>query len=375
MIVENINKTTHRPRVLVVPLDWGLGHATRCIPIINVLNGHNTEVLIAAEGAVAKLLQKEFPSIVILPLKGYKISYSRGRQFFLLKMLMQFPRVINSILHEKKWLNNAITQHKIDAVISDNRFGLYSAKATCVYVTHQLFIETGNSFLNKIAQRINYYFINKFDECWVPDAAGIKNFAGKLSHPIKLPVKPVKYLGIVSRCKKIITAKKYDLLVLLSGPEPQRSLFEELILSQLKDMEGIIVLVRGLPGNEKNIIKGNDKLTVHDHLPAEALNELIQQSTDIVARCGYSTVMDLAVLQQKAILVPTPGQTEQEYLARYLMEKKIFFTCPQENFVLQQALEANKLFNTNAAEQVKGLDEGLIIQWIEKTFKKLKPLQ
>ncbi len=375
MIVDNINKIIDRPRVLLAPLDWGLGHATRCIPIINVLNGHNIEVFIAAEGAVAKLLQKEFPTIVILPLKGYKVNYSRSKGFFFIKMLSQFPGVFASIITEKKWLKQIVTQYKIDAVISDNRFGLHLSKTPCVYVTHQLFIQTGNQLLNKIAQKINYYFINKFDECWIPDAEGINNLAGKLSHPAVLPGKPVKYLGILSRCKKIITEKKYELLILLSGPEPQRSIFENILLAQLKNMKGTIVLVRGLPGIEKKLPVENKRLVVHDHLPAEALNELMQQSVNIIARCGYSAIMDLVAMQQKAILVPTPGQTEQEYLGNYLMERKLFFTCAQETFSIQQALESARLFNFTSPGDIESLHKNVITDWIATLKKTVIALQ
>lgn len=375
MIVDNINKIIQRPRVLVAPLDWGLGHATRCIPIINVLNEHNIEVIIAAEGSVAKLLQKEFSSIVILPLSGYRVSYSRNEGSFFFKMLTQFPRVIALINAEKKWLKKTVARYKIDAVISDNRFGLHLKKTSCVYVTHQLFIQTGNNLLNKIAQRVNYQFINKFDECWVPDAAGTDNLAGKLSHPDKLPARPVKYLGTLSRCRKIVTEKKYDLLILLSGPEPQRSIFENILLSQLQPANGTIALVRGLPLNEKKLNIENKQIVVHNHLPAEALNELIQQSVNIIARCGYSTIMDLVTLQQKAILVPTPGQTEQKYLAAYLMEKKIFFTCPQENFSLQRSLDESRNFHFTPSKNIQEIQKEVIIEWISKLKKRVNVLQ
>ncbi|MEP7164328.1 MAG: glycosyltransferase family protein [Ferruginibacter sp.] len=376
MIVDNINKIPLRPRVLVAPLDWGLGHATRCITIINVLIEHNIEVIIAAEGPIAKLLQKEFPAIVILRLKGYKINYSRRKEIFFLNMLAQFPKIISAIKNEKKWLKETVERYKIDAVISDNRFGLHLAKTPCVYVTHQLFIQTGNRFLNKIVQKIHYRFINKFNECWVPDAEGINNLAGKLSHPGNLPVRPVKYLGILSRCKKIITEKKYDLLILLSGPEPQRSIFENMLLAQLNNAEGLIVLVRGLPGGaEKKLYAENKNLVIHDHLPAEALNELIQQSVNIIARCGYSTIMDLVTLQQNAILVPTPGQTEQEYLAAYLTGKKMFFTCAQENFSLEQALEAARTFNFTSTTSIPGLQKEIITDWIGTFTKQVTALQ
>ena len=371
MIVENIYKKNLPLRVLLSPLDWGLGHATRCIPIINALIEHDIEVYIAAEGLVAELLQREFPAIVILPLRGYKIKYSRNSRFFFLKMLAQFPKMITSVKHEKNWLKKTSQDYHIDAVISDNRFGLHLEKTPCIYVTHQLFIQTGNKFLNRIAQKINYYFINKFDECWVPDIAGVNNLAGELSHPKKFPLVPVKYVGTLSRCRKIVTEKKYDLLVLLSGPEPQRTIFENILVAELKNISGKIVIVRGLPGIKDDLPAVSKNVIVHNHLPAEKLNELIQQSENIIARCGYSTIMDLVTLQRNAILVPTPGQTEQEYLAGYLLEKKFFFTCSQENFSLEQALETYRksdFVTTNTG----GIQTQIISEWIAGLKKGLR---
>jgi len=363
---ENINKLMLRPKVLLAPLDWGLGHATRCIPIINVLIEHDIEVILAAEGAVARLLKEEYPSIVILPLNGYNIKYSRGRRSFSLKMLIQLPRLLSSISQEKKWLNKIIDIHNINAVISDNRFGLSNVKAPCVYITHQLFIQTGNSFLNKVAQKVNYYFINKFTECWVPDTGGINNLAGKLSHPVHFPRTRVKYLGILSRCRKINTEKKYSLLVLLSGPEPQRTIFENILLKQLDTINGTIVFVRGLPGTNKKIQLENKNIIIHDHLPAEQLNELLQQAENIIARSGYSTIMDLVTVQQKAILVATPGQTEQEYLATHLMEQKLFYACRQEGFNLEQHLKEKERFGFTLSYKTAALQKDIITEWADK---------
>lgn len=374
MIVEKINKKNLPLRVLLSPLDWGLGHATRCIPIINVLIEHNIEVYIAAEGLVAELLQREYPAIVILPLKGYKIKYSRNSRIFFLKMLAQLPGIILSVNHEKRWLKKTVEHHKIDAVISDNRFGLYLEKTPCIYVTHQLFIQTGNRFLNRIAQKINYYFINKFDECWVPDNAGANNLAGELSHPKKLPLVPVKYIGTLSRFKKITTEKKYQLLIMLSGPEPQRTIFENILSAQLKNIPGKIVIVRGLPGAKNDLPAESKDVTIYNHLPAEKLNELIQQSENIITRCGYSTIMDLVTLQRNAILVPTPGQTEQEYLAAYLMEKKMYFTCPQENFSLEQALEGFGKFDF-VTTSTGGIQTQIIADWIQELKKDIRHSQ
>lgn len=347
MKFEDFNRDIPIKNVLVAPLDWGLGHATRCIPIIYTLISLNINVIVAVEGPVKNLLQKEFPDVVFTVLKGYKISYSKRKRWFYFSLLLQFPKILWRIYQENKWLKKIIAIHNIDAVISDNRFGLYTAKLPCIYITHQLKIKTGNYISEWIAQKIHYYFINKYTACWVPDNAGSGNLAGALSHPEKLPAIPVQYIGPLSRFEKIVTEKKYDLLLLLSGPEPQRTILQELLIKELKDYRGNVLIVKGLPGNseEELALNNTNKIAIVNHLPATALNEAIQQSVMIISRSGYTTVMDLSTLQQKAILIPTPGQTEQEYLAGYLMHQKFFFCTAQKNFSLKEALTKAALFN------------------------------
>ncbi|MEP6711036.1 MAG: glycosyltransferase [Ferruginibacter sp.] len=342
---KKINKTAHKLRVLVAPLDWGLGHATRCIPIIQLLISRNIEVIIAADGAGASLLTKEFPSLTILPLKGYKITYGTQKNWFFIKMLLQFPKIAAVIKYEKNWLKNVVKDHQLDAVISDNRFGLQHTGIISIYITHQLFIETGNIILDKIAQKIHYRFINRYDECWVPDAEGNINLAGKLSHPEIKPQVPVKYLGSLSRFKKVDIPKENDLLIMLSGPEPQRTIFESILLKQIKQLDLLTVIVRGLPAEKEEVIIFEGGIKMFNHLPAEKLAILIQQSDLILARAGYSTIMDLVALGKIAVLVPTPGQTEQEYLAKYLKDKKLFFTADQHNFLLKEVLDEVAAFN------------------------------
>jgi uncharacterized protein (TIGR00661 family) len=334
---KNINKINIQKRVLVAPLDWGLGHTTRCVPIITALLAKGYEVFIGAEKAGAALLQKEFPSIKIIPLQGYNISYSKSKGVFFWKMIAQLPKIISAIKREKNWLKKIIDDYKIDIVISDNRFGLYNKNAHCIFITHQLQIKTGNRFTEKIAQKINYKYIGLFNECWLIDGEGNENLAGELSQPTTLPKIPLKYIGALSRFKKYETEKKHDLLVLLSGPEPQRSIFENLLIEQTQNVKLNIVLVRGLPVKE-TILEING-IKIYNHLPAQALNELMLASKIIIARSGYTTVMDIAALQQKAIFVPTPGQTEQEYLAAYLSQKKYCIAETQDGFKLQKVLD------------------------------------
>ncbi len=341
---KNFNSSHNKIRILVAPLDWGLGHATRCIPIISKLLQQNCVVIVAAEAAGKFLLQKEFPNLIFIDLTGYRIQYSSNKLTMPFKMLAQFPKLIYSIYTERRWLNKAITEHNIDAVISDNRLGLSSKKITSIYITHQLLIKTGNAFTEKIAQKIHYHFINKYNACWVPDGAGQINLAGDLSHPKLLPAVPVKYLGPLSRFKKLDVDIKYDVCILLSGPEPQRTIFEKKVIEELKTFSGKAFLLRGCPGDTKEFELGLPEVKVENHLPADELNIVLQQSKLIISRSGYTTVMDLAKLQQKALLVPTAGQTEQKYLAEYLEQKLLFCTLQQKDFSFKKVFEKVNTF-------------------------------
>lgn len=345
MKAENFNIPGHKPRILIAPLDWGLGHATRCIPVISVLIKQHYTVIVAAQGAVKTLLQNEFPDLQFVELRGYRVRYSHSKFRMPVKLLLQLPKIFYRIYAENRWLKAVVREHNIDAIISDNRPGLYHKQIPCIYITHQLTIKTGNRFTENIAQKIHYYYINKFRACWVPDATGAVNLAGELSHPAKFPKVQVTYLGLLSRFEKKEVEIKYDLCILLSGPEPQRTILEKIILADVNKMHKKIFIVRGLPQETKVLCLNDPFIEIKNHLPAEELSTIIQQSKLIISRCGYSTVMDLVKLQKKAILVPTPGQTEQEYLGKYLQEQKLFYTVDQEDFSLTGVIKNAELFN------------------------------
>jgi len=332
-------------RVLVAPLDWGLGHSTRCIPIIKELKTQGCEVYIVADKKCYSLLNKEFPQTVFLRYKGYQVEYSRRQQFFTSKLIIQIPRIFFRILQEKKWIKKIIKKYEINAIISDNRFGMHNKNVPCVYITHQLYIKTGNQFIERIAQKIHYYFIKKYKVCWVPDLK--KNgLAGELSHPKKLPANII-YIGPLSRFCKIASAEEtYDLLVIISGPEPQRTIFENEILQQLKTVQGTIFLIRGLPDQNSKPENFNN-VTIENHLNAKQLNEIIEKSKAVLCRSGYTSVMDLSVLQKKAIFIPTPAQTEQEYLSKFLTEKAYFFSMEQKDFSITKALDLSANYHFN----------------------------
>ena len=339
-------------KLLVAPLDWGLGHATRCVPVIRDLLNSHCEVWLAGERAQEKLLREEFPSLPFLPLKGYRIKY--GKSGLTGKILLQVPSILRSIKEENKWLKEQATNYGFEAVVSDNRYGLYHEKIFSVFITHQLFIKSSlGKWSEKILQQWNYKFINRFNECWIPDEQGENNLAGELSHPVKLPLIPTKYIGPLSRFarqpadsfadQKIINEIKDHLLIILSGPEPQRTILENKVVDEIANYPATATIVRGLPG-EKDIIPSTNTIHFYNHLSSEELNSEAMKAEFIISRSGYSTIMDIAALQKKSILIPTPGQTEQEYLANHLMKKQFAFCVDQNNFSVLKNVEEARNF-------------------------------
>ena len=329
-----------KPRILVAPLDWGLGHATRCIPIIKELLRQGCEVWLAGDGPQQKLLQQEFPELFFLSLNGYKVKYARSSIGMVLSIIRQTNNILKAIKNENAWLKEQVKEYEFDAVISDNRYGLYHLSIPCIFITHQLNIKSPlGKWTEKILQKRNYRFINRFTECWVPDEEGENNLAGELSHPEKKPGIPIKYIGALSRFSpKKNGVKKDHLLIILSGPEPQRSILENKIIVEVSQYNGTATVVRGLPAASL-FIPSTNMIRFYNHLSAEDLGKEMEQAEYVISRCGYSTVMDLVLLQKKSILIPTPGQTEQEYLADYLSQKQIVCSIPQKGFSLTSALQ------------------------------------
>ncbi len=340
----------------MAPLDWGLGHATRCIPLIRELRRLGCEVLIGAEGKHAALLQQEFPDVTVLPLEGYRITYASSGSDFGRKMLQQAPRIYRAARKEHRWLLKMVPLHRIDAVISDNRFGLHHSGIPAVIMTHQLLVKSPyQSWTEAWLQRLNYFAINKFRACWVVDCPGTENLAGALSHPRRLPKRP-EYLGLMSRFEyRDAGPSKYRLLVLLSGPEPQRSLLERQLVAQLLELDLPALLVGGEPGTPYDRML-TSRLRQVNHLKAAELNEALLQSDLVITRSGYTSVMDLVKLRRKAVFVPTPGQTEQEYLGSYLMEQGYFPCLNQDSFTLRQALELAGSFPFRSPEACSHMD-------------------
>ncbi|MCW5518448.1 glycosyltransferase [Aureitalea sp. L0-47] len=328
-------RVKHPKTILVAPLHWGLGHATRCIPIIHELVKVGHEVILASDGGALHLLQKEFPKLESIELPSYDIEYSKKGSHFKLKLFINLPHIRKIMKQESKVVNALVKEGKIDGIISDNRLGVYSKKVPSVFITHQLNVLSGNT--SWLSSKAHQKVIKKFDECWVPDIDGPGNLSGKLGH-LKKPSFSIRYMGILSRMEPKGLPIKYDILCLLSGPEPQRSMLEEKLIQELSTSGRKVLLVRGVVEDESRS-ETRDSLTIVNFLTTEALEKAIAQSKIIIARSGYTTIMDLAALNKKAYFIPTPGQYEQEYLAHRLKMQRLVPSCKQDDFRIEKLEE------------------------------------
>ncbi len=342
-----INRSKYN--VLVCPLDWGLGHVSRIIPILNRLLHYNCKLYIACSRSQFLFLQQENIPFEWIPHRSPEIKY-KSRALNVFDLLGLIPKIYVGIIRDKKHIKHWVTKYHIHLIISDSRLGCFYRSIPSVVITHQINIKLPPyvSFFEPILSWQIKKLIRKFRYGWVPDIQSFPNFAGDLSISKNCNI---QYIGILSRFEKKALAvqdveHKYEVLGIISGPEPQRTIFTELLLKQMKQLPYQCALVLGKPEYSKKIIQENN-ITIYSFANSSELYQLISSSKYIVARSGYSTIMDLIALQRTAILVPTPGQTEQEYLANYHQTQKIFVISFQDNLMLNKAIEMLSVYKFN----------------------------
>jgi UDP-N-acetylglucosamine transferase subunit ALG13 len=278
------------------------------------------------------------PGIETVHLEGYNVSYASSGSMFMPALMRQVPGLLKTIKREHTWLKETIENHKVDGIISDNRYGLYHNQVPCVIMTHQLNAMSGfGTIADNTVRKLHYKQLQRFNHCWIVDVAENGGLAGKLSHPQLMPHN-AEYIGLLSQAESADVTAKGHLLVLLSGPEPQRTILSQKLWAQLKGYKGQVIFTEGKA--TADIPKAAPSHISHYTILAkEQLHNAIQGADIVICRSGYSTVMDLVKLGRKAVFIPTPGQTEQEYLAKQLQDMGMFPYMPQNNFDLSQALQ------------------------------------
>lgn len=321
--------------ILVAPLNWGLGHATRCIPIIRALEENGYTPILASDGAALLMLKKEFPKLRALELPSYEIEYANDGKNFKWKMLHRLPKMMEAIVGEKKIVKQWVKEYNLWGIISDNRLGVVSKKVPSVFITHQLNVLTGNT--TWLTGKLHRMIIEKFTECWVPDVDDFVNLSGKLGH-LKDSDLHIRYIGPLSRFEPRALPVKYDLMIILSGPEPQRGMLEKQLENEVAHYDGNVVFIKGvIEAEQKKTSIGN--VTFYNFMASAELEKTFNESKIVLCRSGYTTIMDLAKLGKKAFFIPTPGQYEQEYLAKKYKKEGLLPYAKQEHFRMENLLE------------------------------------
>ncbi len=334
--------------ILVSPLAWGLGHATRNIPIIRELTGHGHDVTVATSGRALELLKKECPDCRFIHFEDYPAPYSSTR-FFLPKFFVNIPRLVKALADEKKMTDRLLSKNKYDLIISDSRLGVYSKEIPSFFISHQLRFSVPRYIrpVETFSQYINEYFHKKFERVIIPsNSPDADCLSGKLCQSIrKASNQKGYYAGILSSIHKIDVPEDLDFLFIISGPEPQRSKLEEIILKQVRKLHGEKMVILGRPHD--NFEKKLDRSTcVKSYVTEEEKIVLMNRARFIISRSGYTTMMDIAELQKKrGLFIPTPGQTEQEYLSEYYMKQRWFYSKSQYKLKIDKDIEMAREYN------------------------------
>jgi hypothetical protein len=295
-------------RILVGVLNWGMGHASRSSVIIENLIGQQNTVELVSSGIAFNYLQNRFPNLTIHNLNFPELIYPSHNQLWL-NLLLQQKKITGGIKQENNWIKKYVETNVFDLIISDNCYGFFHESVQSILITHQLNLKT--PFFEKKLNRKIQYLIAPFNEVWIPDEEGEMNLSGELSHPV-LASKKCVYIGALSALQKTLLPSKYTWCAVISGPEKQRTIFENKVLEFLSRKKEPAVLIRGI--FSKKSLPVNKTISVFNFLQGPALAETMNASENIICRSGYSSIMDLYTLEKPCLMVPTPGQTEQEYL-------------------------------------------------------------
>jgi UDP:flavonoid glycosyltransferase YjiC (YdhE family) len=337
-LIDEIIQNRKPGTVFICPLDWGLGHATRLIPVVRCFHKNGWKIILGGSGKSGALIRESFPELPYEPVNTYSVKYPGSSWGLVLSVFFQIPLLACSVFTEHRQLKSILLKYNIDTIVSDNRYGIYSGKTHNIIISHQLspvlpaFLSWAEYPLYLLLKRL----IARFDECWIPDIIETGNLTGNLSHRFSLPAN-ARFIGWLSRFHDISASDDvpgYDIVIALSGPQPQLRRFTNKILAQAKTLQCEILIISGMQEIEDTTMPENIKIV--NHLVASEFVSVLKKAGLVICRSGYSSVMDLIEIQKAAILIPTPGQPEQEYLAERLNRIGLFRYAEQSEFDLKK---------------------------------------
>ncbi|NEN22955.1 hypothetical protein G3O08_05510 [Cryomorpha ignava] len=326
-------------RVLIAVLNWGLGHASRSVPIIDAVVRYGADVVIASNGATKTFLEQRFQHINVLEIPDKEINYGKsGAAVGLLKRSFQQQKINNE---QYAWLTRNAEDLGITHIISDNLYGVNNPVIPSAIITHQIGIVS--PFFKSQFDKHLAVWLKKFDEVWIPDEPGELSLAGKMLDNKFFDGKTF-YLGHISRFRKLPGIEKdIDHLVILSGPEPQRTFLERKIAKKLEKLPGRHIIVRGRI--DSDVVPPSTKIEYHSFLHEKQLELFIARAKMVICRSGYTSILDMVRMDANACFIPTPQQPEQKYLAKRMKEKGWFHAVTQKDFGMNDLKKADEKSN------------------------------
>ncbi|MCK4669624.1 MAG: hypothetical protein KAT43_00350 [Nanoarchaeota archaeon] len=325
--------------VLFGTCTWGLGHATRDLPLIKALLRKKHSVTIATSGRSLEFLKKEVPECHFIDFPDYPLPYTKKAMLFPIKFTSYLPRMFKAVKQERRRFRQLLHKNRYDLVVADCRYGFSSKRVPCYFMSHQLrfIVPKRIKFAENTMEVMNYALSREFKKVLVPDNKGF-NMTGDLSHNLKFfDEYDVEYLGILSSMERMKVKQDIDYFISISGPEPQRTIFQEKVLKQAKDLDGDVVITLGKP--ELEFTKRKDNVLIHSCLSVKQQQEMMNRAKLVISRSGYTTMMDLAHLGKKALYIPTLGQTEQIYLSDYHQRMGTYYSVPQKKLKLKRDVQ------------------------------------
>lgn len=327
-------------KVIYGVCSWGLGHATRSLPVIRKLIDEDNEITIISKGRSLELLKKELgKDIEYIDIPDYPMLLSENARQFMVKSLVYWPMFIRRMQSGLSKLTKMLETRRCDVIISDGRYDIYSKRVPSFFISHQIRIMNPLriKMLESGSEIFNLFFFKRFVGVIVPDFRD-DDLSGDLSHNLRrLDEGKIHYVGVLSDFKKKNMKKDIDYLISISGPEPQRTILEKKLLSQVDQLDGNIVVTLGK--SEKKGMLSRKNIATYSFLTKEKREDLLNRAKLVVSRSGYSTIMDLAVVGAKALIIPTPGQIEQIYLADYHKRRGTFYSVNQDSADLKRDVE------------------------------------
>lgn len=349
-------------KIIYALCSWGLGHATRSLPVIRRLIKEGHEITIISHDRALTLLKNELKeSAIFVDIPDYPLLVSENKQQFIAKSMVYWPLFIQRMESGLQQLTKLLKTTPCDRIISDGRYDMYSKSIPSFFISHQMRIMNPMRFemFERGSETFNLFFFKRFKEILIPDYE-TDDLSGDLSHNLhKIDEKKLHYVGVLSDFNKKRLKKDIDYFISLSGPEPQRSILEEKILSQINDLSGNIVITLGKTEKKEQIT--NENIKTYSYLTKEERETLLNKTKLVISRSGYSTILDLSVIGTKALMIPTPGQVEQEYLAQYHKNKNSCHSINQDDIHLKKdIIIAEKTNGFSAKKSVENAVENVL---------------